>query len=256
MIAKGKAPCKNDTSRMNLNINPKATVYAGGDQTSASLRPVEISGSEATNYTSLQWTTSGSGTFSDPASLHTVYIPGEPDVNAGHAVLTLIANPAPPCDPVSDTMNLILVHAPVASPGPDGNICQGMSYTVSGVTIVNSSGFTWENDGRGELKDAGTLTPTYVPAPDELGTVRLTLKADGISACHDSSASCNMKIVIFPVPVVNAGKDQWVQYDSSTILTCETSGVRAVSSTCGAPGHSLIDNSVKGSSKVNLALRS
>lgn len=252
LIVTGNAPCRNDTSRMNLNILRKATVNAGEDQTSCGMLPVVISGSSANNYSSLLWTTSGSGTFDDPASIHAIYIPLASDVTSGYIVLTLLAYSTPPCDTASDTMILTLEQVPEASPGPDGNICQGMSFTIHGAGIDHSSGFTWEDNGRGELKDTGTLNPTYIPAPDELGAVQLKLNASGISACHDSSVSCNMKIFIYPVPEVIAGMDQSIKYGSSTTLTCETSAGSGSFQYVWNPASLLVDNSVQKPQTVNL----
>lgn len=251
LIAAGIAPCKNDTSRMILNIIKTATVTAGADQVSCENRQVVLSGS-GSDYISVQWTTSGNGTFNDPANLNTTYTPGTSDVSSGQVTLTLLAYSYPPCDPDSDSMILTLGETPAATPGPDASICHGMSYTVHGAAIDHSSGFRWEDNGRGELKDTNTLNPTYIPAPDELGEVWLTLIAFGVDGCQDSLAFCNMKIFIYPAPVVNAGEDQSIPYNSSTSLSCEPSGGGGSFQYVWIPGSLLINSTVQNPQTVNL----
>ena len=252
LILTGNAPCGTDTSMMMLDIKPKAIVNAGSDQISCGQAPVVLAGSLALNYQALHWTTSGSGTFDDPSVLHPAYTPGISDVNAGSVFLTLIATSAEPCDPASDTVILSLAQGPSASPGPDGIICQGMSYTIHGVQISHSSGFRWVDDGHGELKDTTTLNPTYIPATDETGVVRFTLNAYGIFACQDSSATCQMNIFIYSRPGVDAGPDQSIKYDSSTTLICETSGGSGNFEYKWAPASLLVDNTVEDPQTLSL----
>jgi hypothetical protein len=97
LVIIGNAPCSNDTSMMVLDIKPKATVNAGSDLVTCGQTPVVLSGSSASGYQSLFWTTSGSGVFNDPAILHPSYTPGTSDVNAGSVFLTLHAISAVPC---------------------------------------------------------------------------------------------------------------------------------------------------------------
>jgi len=51
----------------------------------------------ASNFSSLAWTTSGDGTFSNPSSLLTTYYPGTNDFDNLTATIQLFANPIAPC---------------------------------------------------------------------------------------------------------------------------------------------------------------
>jgi gliding motility-associated-like protein len=127
-----------------------------------------------------------------------------------------------------------------------------MSYKVQGVVLANYSGFKWENSGQGQLIDTGTLNPTYIPAPGELGEVQLTLYAYGTSVCQDSAAQCRKSIFISPDPEVDAEQDQTINYGTSTILTCEPSGGTGSFQFIWNPASLLIDNSLKDPTTVAL----
>lgn len=252
LVAIGEAPCNSDTSTMQLTLAPKATASAGKDISSCGNRPVTISGSNADHYTSLQWISSGNGTFDNAAAVHPNYFPGTSDILNGQAILTLYAYSTPPCDPDSDILVLTLENGPSVTPGPDASICQGMSYTVHGFGIANSSSFSWESDGKGQLSNTGTLNPVYTAATGELGPVRVTLSAFGTSACSDSSVSCHMQLIIYSAPGIKAGKEQTLKYDSSTVLGCETSGGSGSFTFEWSPPALLVDHTLQNPQTVNL----
>lgn len=51
----------------------------------------------AENYESLEWATSGDGSFADPTAMNTEYTPGQQDIDTGEVDLTLYAAPNDPC---------------------------------------------------------------------------------------------------------------------------------------------------------------
>ncbi len=67
--------------------------------------------------TNAVWTTSGSGTFGNPNSLNTTYIPSNGDITAGSVILTLTTldhDGTGPCSPVSDQMILTITNTPIS----------------------------------------------------------------------------------------------------------------------------------------------
>jgi len=102
----------------------------------------------------------------------------------GNVTLTLTANGNPPCSPATSSMTLNIQARPTANAGPDGTICQGHAYTVSGASESNASSYLWTSTGLGTLTNAtNNLTPTYTPAPGEIGFVTLTLTVTGNAPC-------------------------------------------------------------------------
>ncbi|MCP4337006.1 MAG: hypothetical protein GY679_04135, partial [Mycoplasma sp.] len=89
LTAVGNLPCGNASNFMDLLISPSPTADAGGDATICSYDTYDFTGiSDATNYASLAWTTSGDGSFSDASALEPVYTLGTND-KLGLAVITL-----------------------------------------------------------------------------------------------------------------------------------------------------------------------
>ncbi|MFA8437210.1 MAG: hypothetical protein ACEPOZ_22095, partial [Marinifilaceae bacterium] len=108
-------------SRLITVIEPPS-VNAGNDISVCEHQDIVLSGI-ATNYTSLQWTSSGDGVFNDSTSLDAIYTPGNGDKLVGSVFLSLTANPNSPCDPVSDQMQVTLTSAPSVDLGADQYFC-------------------------------------------------------------------------------------------------------------------------------------
>ena len=98
--AVGAAPCNNlAVSSIELFINGEITVFAGADAAICeSDNFYQISDASITppDFTSLEWSTSGTGFFDDPNSLNPIYNPSPIDADTGVAVsythLTLPTN--------------------------------------------------------------------------------------------------------------------------------------------------------------------
>lgn len=159
----------------------------------------------------LLWTTSGTGTFGDPTSIHPVYTPSAADIAAGSVILTFRGDGSLSCSAIqsTDQLTLTINPKPVADAGPDDNTCQGMNYTVSGASALNTtaSGVLWTENGAGSLINNNTLTPTYVPAFGETGTVTFTLTVSGALMCAGEIISDDRLLTFTPLPDVAAGTD-------------------------------------------------
>ncbi len=216
----GNAPCGSVISQMTLNILPAAIADAGPNATICEGSTFLVIGSSASNYSSLLWTTSGTGSYIDPTILHPVYTPSMADILAGTIKLYLQANGNAPCTFAKDSMSLTIVRAPVANAGPDGSTCQGQAFTVSGATAQNYSSLLWTDNGTGTLSGATTLTPTYSPAPYETGPITLILTVTGNLPC--GTASDQMTLDIIPAPEAYAGPDVTICEGSAYTITGAT----------------------------------
>ncbi|HOW31741.1 MAG TPA: PKD domain-containing protein, partial [Bacteroidales bacterium] len=199
------SPCANATDEMHLTIQQPATVAAGSSDTICEGSTFMLSGSSASDYTSLLWTRSGSGSFSDPAILHPVYTPSAADITAGSVTLTLTASGIAPCQPVSSSLILNISRQAVINAGLPGSTCQDNPYVVSGATAQNATSILWTAPGPGSLTGTTTLTPTYTPAPGQTGTITLTLNAASSPPCIDAVST--RTLTIDPLPVADAGSD-------------------------------------------------
>jgi gliding motility-associated-like protein len=212
-------PCLSVTDQMILTISNSALAFAGPDTTICSGTQFTLAGATATNYQSLTWTTSGTGTFNDPHILHPIYTASLVDILTGQVVLTLTVDPVQPCPPVTSHMTLTLSGIPVADAGPDGSTCPGVAFTIGGASAAHYSHLLWTTTGLGILTGDTTLTPTYTPGAGETGSVTLTLTVYGIAACSSTTGSDQVVILIYQNVVTNAGPDQSIPYNTSTILS-------------------------------------
>ena len=91
------------TDSILVNVNFKATAYAGPNATYPNTIPSFPVAGTATNYTSVKWLTSGDGHFDNDSVLNCNYFPGAYDRGNQGALLTLQATPLRPCSVVTDT---------------------------------------------------------------------------------------------------------------------------------------------------------
>jgi len=158
-------------------------VWAGND-TSICLIPVFFTHGEASNYSSLFWTTSGDGTFSFNHELISLYYRGDEDLENGQVTLTLHAGTYVPGEEVLDSMILFINQSAMAYAGADDTICKGFSYTLQGEVQFSEETF-WTSSGDGTFNDQSLLNAIYTPGPgdESSGSVIITLNANPIDPC-------------------------------------------------------------------------
>ena len=180
--------CASPIGNISVTINALPVATATPDSASLCRNiPLPISG--AVNFGSVQWTTSGSGTFSDSTLASTVYFPGPSD--SGVVNLTMVLSSLT-CG--NDTAHVILTVVPapntVITASPD-TICWGS------VTTINASGgatYFWMNDST--AIDSILASPTN----DSVFTVIV----NNAFNCPDTAS---ITIFVIPPGIPNAGSD-------------------------------------------------
>jgi len=81
----------------NVTVNQPATAAAGNDTTCAYVTTQVSLHGTASNYSSVLWTTSGTGTFSAATALNGLYYPSTADKTSSNITLTLTAAAQSPC---------------------------------------------------------------------------------------------------------------------------------------------------------------
>jgi len=198
-----------------------ATASAGANATICESDTYALTGSTATNAVSVNWTSNGTGYFNNATTLNPVYTPGASDISNGSVTLTLNVSQGPSCPPIRDAMVLTIKHKAVAYAGVDATINEDSLFTVSTATLQYANSVLWTTNGAGTLINAGTLTPTYKPAPLESGLVTLTMTAGSVSPCGTVSDQMVLTIVRVnhpPVAVDDNYTDQEDQPLSENVL--------------------------------------
>jgi PKD repeat protein len=210
LTSHGNVPCGNATDQMNLTIDPLPTSNAGANSSICANGTYTLNGT-ATNASSVHWTGTGTGFFSNANILTPVYTPSPADIAAGSVVLSLTATGALTCNAATQPSSMVLTINPVptVNAGLDATICANSSYTLSGATASNYSALLWSTGGDGSFNNMGLLNPVYTPGPNDIamGSVTLTLTATGALQCNLLLPSDDMVLSIDPMPTVNAGPD-------------------------------------------------
>jgi len=222
LVAHAATPCPGDSSAMLLLIAGSPLADAGPQLSACGSSPVTLAQSAALHYQSIVWSTSGDGSFDDPALLHPTYKPGREDLQNGQVKLTLHARAATPCKDDSSSVSLKTAIPAFASAGPDDVTCRNKPFAVSGAAASPSGVVTWTHNGYGTLTGASTLTPVYTPCSSDPALVTLTLSVDPEPPCPEVSG--RMQLAIGEIPLVSAGPDQLVQKGNSARLTPSVTG--------------------------------
>ncbi|MBK6964960.1 MAG: gliding motility-associated C-terminal domain-containing protein, partial [Bacteroidales bacterium] len=219
LIASSATPCETVSDAMVLTISLQATANAGADATICTGSDYLIEGAMASNYTSVTWTTSGSGSFDNPNLLNPVYTPGIIDITNGEVTLTLRVESSEGCVAATDQMTLFIEGLPLADAGPDMSVCQGEPLQIIAASASNYSSLYWTYTGLGSMIGINTLTPTYVPAANETGNIIITLNVTGLEGCGGVVVSDVMILNIKPRVIADAGSDQTIPFNSTTVLS-------------------------------------
>ncbi len=77
----------------------------------------------------------------------------------------------------------------LADAGPDRVTCEDVPFTLIDADAANYSSLLWTHNSTqgGSLINETTANPTYVPGPDEIAFVTLTLHATALSPCTDQT---------------------------------------------------------------------
>ncbi|MFN8274431.1 MAG: choice-of-anchor D domain-containing protein [Flavobacteriaceae bacterium] len=238
LTAYGNTPCSNATSSKTLNIRAAATSNAGtAINTCYNSGAVNITlGSSATNYSSILWTSSGTGTFANAASLTTcTYNPSAADIAAGTVTLTLTANGNTPCSNVSANKTLTIQPGPTANAGTNVSTCNtGAAVNITaGSAATNYSSVQWTASGLGTLTNANSLTTcTYTPTVLDIlaGSVTLTLTATGNAPCGGTAVS-NKTLYIYAPSTAIAG---------TNVTICATTATTNISAGSSATNYTSV----------------
>ncbi len=189
---------------------PMPSVNAGPDQITCEQDPVTLNPTVG-NQSSVEWNTTGDGSFDDPALLNATYTPGTGDVTNDSVLLILTAYAlAPLTDSVLDTTKLTILSRALAYSGNDTTICENASLATQGY-VENADSVLWNTSGDGTFDDSTLVSALYTPGPADIdsGSVTLSLTAYSISPCTGDSTDI-MTLSIQYLPEANAGTDDTI----------------------------------------------
>jgi hypothetical protein len=195
-------PCPAESDNMTLNIVEDVAVDAGSNGEVCSTGTYSLSGASLSgDYSDIEWTTSGDGSFNNDGLVNPVYTPGATDISNGTVTLTIDITGVTPCGDKSDDMTLTVWEQPSVDAGTSPTICEGSTYTVNNANATDDyASLSWTTGGDGTFTAGqNSLTPTYNPGTNDIssGSVNLTLTATA-SGGTCVNPSDNMTITIEP----------------------------------------------------------
>jgi PKD repeat protein len=188
-----------------VTITPPPMAFAGPDATICEGSAYTISGAMASNYSSLLWTTSGTGTLINGATLSPTYIHSPADVAAGSVTLVLTATGITPCAAAaSDEMVLTINPLPAAAGIIIGStsVCQGqdgVSYSVP--SIPNATSYVWVYSGTGATISQGTTNNISINFASNATSGNLTVM--GVNSCGNGLVSSPFPVNVNLHPMAN-----------------------------------------------------
>ena len=207
-VQSGGGSCGTATSSKTVLIYPEAYADAGPDDESCQGEIYYLTDAIASEYSSILWTTNGNGLLSDETTLNPSYTPDIEETGEIMFTLTVSSGVNGECGTASSTRILNIVPGATAYAGPNGGMCEGISYTISGASASNYSSLYWTTSGIGTLSGGTTLTPTYTPGVNEIGDVIMTLFVSSNAGGDCGEASSSMTLTIYGEPEAYAGEDQ------------------------------------------------
>ncbi|MCB9016424.1 MAG: T9SS type A sorting domain-containing protein [Lentimicrobiaceae bacterium] len=204
-----------------VSVIPSVTAAsAGEDATICEGNTYQLTG-QATNYTSLLWETSGTGTFDDASILTPIYTPSTEDVTAGAVVLSLTAF-NPELSDSTDYLTLSLRQAPLAFAGTDADICTDQVFHAETATAANYTNLEWITSGTGTFDDNTAVTASYTLSEEDIaaGNVSLTLRAWN-DICDPVESMIALTVRQLPEPMIS-GQDTVCQNIAGVEYTAST----------------------------------
>jgi PKD repeat protein len=166
------------------------------------------------------WRSSGNGTFSDPASLTTVYTPSAADLNALSTTITLVVNTGIPgeCELVSAIKTVSILPNNTGT-STIQNICTGGALAYTPASSVATSTFRWtavNADGNaqpGTYPTSGTgninataIINTNATAPAQIIYTITPVNTNGVITCD--GVPYTLTVNVNPLPVLTATATQ------------------------------------------------
>lgn len=207
------------TDNMTMTIATPAVIAAGTDVSVCSNSEIVMNAS-GSGYTEIMWSTSGTGTFSDPSSLTPSYLPSEADIAAGTVTLTISGMSPVPCSDAIDEVTVQIIPAPTSMLGGETTVCSG---TTVPVTIELTGTAPWNltvNNGVGSL--VATDSPFTFQVNPTSNTAYQVVTVSDATACQ-SAGTGEFTVTTMALPQISLVSDTAACANHTVVLTIHTS---------------------------------
>jgi gliding motility-associated-like protein len=194
------ALCPADIDTLIITFTPSPTIDAGSD-ISVCKDTVNVPVCATVTVASgAMWQTSGTGTFVNPASTCTQYIPSPADTASGSVMLYVTSTGNGTCFADMDTVLITFTGTPVATITSNDSACAGNPFDLS-VNITTGSG-VWTTTGTGTFTpNDTTLNGVYYPSAADAaaGNVTVYFTSTNNGGCRSTYDTIDVTIIPSPV---------------------------------------------------------
>lgn len=203
-LTTGNGTCQAITESITIKLTPLPTIDAGISQiVCETTENVSVKGTVNVATKGI-WTTSGTGSFSNPILKQTTYRPSITDTDNGIVVLKFTTTDNGQCKPVNDNVIITFKNAPKIAPIEDQTICEDFKTINLNASVINESAIKWSTLGSGTftITDGESTTYTLSTTDKSLSSIPIVLTAAGNANCGPISDT--VSIFIIPSPEVEA----------------------------------------------------
>jgi gliding motility-associated-like protein len=233
-------------STITVSIIPEATLVAGNSlSVCSSPNPVLLNtGTYTSNFGSVAWTSSGTGTFTPTNSVSSSYLMSVTDINNGFVSLALTASGNSVCPNKTSTLSISISKEPVVAVMPSASVCiNACCVVMSGTVSGGSTTGIWAHTGTGSMNlNALSSTYSFSPADKSAGLVTYTLTSANNNFCP--AATATTAIFIIPTPTVVAGNNQQRCSSDQSVALNGTSSTNSGTWTASGAGAFLPSNNL------------
>ncbi len=210
IILNSTGSCATQRDTFLLTVTPAPIVNASADQVLCKNNAVvQLNGNVQGGATTGNWTSLGTGTFSDATDFNAEYTPSAADLSAGSVKLVLTSTGNGSCLAVSDTMRVDFTTAPSVDAGADtlivcsNNAQVSLSGSVSGPTSTGK----WITTGNGLFSPNNVaLNTNYQPSPADIASTNLLIYLESTNNGNCNAVKDSVRILFTASPVVDAGQ--------------------------------------------------
>jgi hypothetical protein len=192
MTANGYTGTVIDT--MVLTIQKPSTSAAGENAAICSGLTHITNGASATNYAQVNWTSNGTGIFTDPSVMNAEYTPGTADITAGMVTLTMTASNQS-CLAAVSSKTLTINTTPAPQVSGENVVCAQTTGMVYSTPVNAGNTYAWTITGGTIASGSGTNQISVNWGSDATGTLSVAE-----NTAHNCQASQNSTVVINPIP--------------------------------------------------------
>ena len=219
LTSTGNGNCIAATDNMTLTFTASPIASAGLDKSVCSNNAATTLDGSVSIATGGTWI-GGTGSFNPNANtLNAVYTPSATEISSGSLQLTLLTTGNGQCTQERDSLTITFTPAPFANAGADQTVCvDELDVQLTGIVSGANTTGTWSTSGTGFfVPNQNDLNAVYRSSTQDStnGGATITLTTTNHPTCL--AESDDMQIVITTAGVANAGVDQSVCANNSTI---------------------------------------